>query len=186
VFENNQCCVQHGFLLDRGLATIIDVPFTGAKGTIATDINDRGEIVGAYVDNQGRLHGFALEQGVFQSVDVPFPGAFDTGMNGIAINNSGKIVGTYNSVTGVQGFAYQRNVFTHLNTPRGTSRNGTFVNGINDRGQIVGCVDGLAFQSKENVFLPLYIPFPRACPYQMNNIGELVGAFNGFDGFIRR
>jgi probable HAF family extracellular repeat protein len=47
---------EHGFLLSRGTFTTIDVPngnFTNAFG-----INERGQIVGRYVDASGNVHGF--------------------------------------------------------------------------------------------------------------------------------
>jgi uncharacterized membrane protein len=182
----HNCCEQHGFVFERGVFTQIDVPFPGVLGTLATGINDQGQIVGVYSDNKG-LHGFILDRGEFSSLDVPFPGARDTGFNGMGINNRGEIVGTYNSVTPglyIQGFVFERGVFSHLDTPPGSITNGTFVNGINDRGQIVGCVDGHAFVFEQDVFNPVDIPFEGACPYGINNRGQIVGLFNGFQGFV--
>src|SRR5262245_2109304 len=46
----------HGFLLDQGSYTTIDVP--GAQATFATGINDSGQIVGWYLDAGGGQHGF--------------------------------------------------------------------------------------------------------------------------------
>ena len=40
---------QHGFLLQDGLYTTIDVPLAGVRATIANGINAQGEIVGQYV-----------------------------------------------------------------------------------------------------------------------------------------
>jgi uncharacterized membrane protein len=45
----------HGFLLDQGIYTTIDVP--GAYSTSAYGINDSGQIVGSYSDAFG-THGF--------------------------------------------------------------------------------------------------------------------------------
>jgi hypothetical protein len=44
-----------GFLLDKGVYSIIDVP--GASTTIPFSINNRGEIVGTYVDAGGPTAG---------------------------------------------------------------------------------------------------------------------------------
>jgi uncharacterized membrane protein len=181
----HNCCEQHGFVFERGVFTQIDVPFPGVLGTLATGINDQGQIVGNYLDSKGEGHGFILDRGVFSSVDVPFPGAHDTNTSGI--NNRGEIVGTYNSVTPglyIQGFVFEQGVFSHLDTPPASITNGTFVNGINDRGQIVGCVDGKAFVFEQGVFNPVDIPFEGACPYGINNRGQIVGLFNGFQGFV--
>jgi uncharacterized membrane protein len=49
---------QHGFLLDKGTFTAIDVP--GATRTSALGINARGQIVGFY-DVSGTEHGFLAE-----------------------------------------------------------------------------------------------------------------------------
>lgn len=46
----------HGFLLQRGQLTTIDVP--GAVGTGALGINARGDITGVYVDSSGKNRGF--------------------------------------------------------------------------------------------------------------------------------
>jgi uncharacterized membrane protein len=45
----------HGFLLDKGSYTTLDVP--GAIWTGASGINDSGQIVGSYED-AGGTHGF--------------------------------------------------------------------------------------------------------------------------------
>jgi probable HAF family extracellular repeat protein len=48
--------IQHGFLLDNGTYTTLDVP--GSTSTQAWGINDSGEIVGTYADAGGGQHGF--------------------------------------------------------------------------------------------------------------------------------
>ena len=57
------------FLLDRGRFTRIDVP--GATLTVAHGVNDRGQVVGVYLDAGGRGHGFLWEKGRFTTIDVP-------------------------------------------------------------------------------------------------------------------
>jgi probable HAF family extracellular repeat protein len=59
----------HGFLLDEGAFTPIDVP--GTAGTQAGAINRRGQIVGFFIDTTGTFHGFLLDQGTFTRIDVP-------------------------------------------------------------------------------------------------------------------
>ena len=46
----------HGFLLDQGSYTTLDVP--GSSATYAQGINDSGQIVGYYDDASGARHGF--------------------------------------------------------------------------------------------------------------------------------
>jgi probable HAF family extracellular repeat protein len=48
--------VVHGFLLDNGSYTMLDVP--GSTGTWAYGINDSGQIVGYYYDASEGQHGF--------------------------------------------------------------------------------------------------------------------------------
>ena len=77
----------HGFLLDRGVCTTIDVP--GAQGTQPNDINNRGQIVGQY-EAGGAVHGFLLDRGTFTTIDAPgAPRATQV----IGINDRGEMVG---------------------------------------------------------------------------------------------
>jgi hypothetical protein len=43
--------IVHGFVLDRRKVTTIDFPGAAAPGTVATDINNRSQIVGFYYRN---------------------------------------------------------------------------------------------------------------------------------------
>jgi uncharacterized membrane protein len=52
----------HGFLLDQGNYTTLDVP--GSTNTVTNGINALGQIVGYYSDGAG-IHGFVLEQGSY-------------------------------------------------------------------------------------------------------------------------
>jgi hypothetical protein len=62
-----------GFLLDRGQLTRTDIP--GAVIAVARRINDRGQVVGDYLDVDGRLHGFLGDKGRVTTIDVPAPAA---------------------------------------------------------------------------------------------------------------
>ena len=107
----NDSTGQHGFVLERGVFTSIDVPFSGVTETVAEGINDRGQIVGWYNDifSTGP-HGFVLSfrenkkgrRAVFTSFDVSFPEA--TATFGFGINRRGEIIGIYNDSTGEHGF----------------------------------------------------------------------------------
>ncbi len=109
--------------------TTIDVP--GATLTSASRINNRGQIVGGYVDADGNGHGFLLDKGVFTTIDVP--GATGTGVFGI--NNSGAIAGVYLAGGTEHGFLLDHGVFTTIDPPGSTL---TDAFDINNRGQIVG------------------------------------------------
>ena len=47
----------HGFLLDAGVFTTIDVPFPGSLNTVVRGIDSRGDLAGLFFDAQGN-HGF--------------------------------------------------------------------------------------------------------------------------------
>jgi uncharacterized membrane protein len=109
--------------------TTIDVP--GATFTGAGTINNRGQIVGSYIDVSG-FHGFLLDKGTFTTIDVP--GATSTEAGGI--NARGQIVGFYSEASGAEhGYLLDKGTFTMIDVPGATF---TEANGINARGQIVG------------------------------------------------
>ncbi len=68
------------------------IDFSGASGTLASDINDAGQIVGFYYESAVVWHGFLLSGGVYTPINVTFPGAYNTAAQGI--NKTGQIVGT--------------------------------------------------------------------------------------------
>ena len=147
----------HGFLFDKGrgagrdkgVFTTIDHPDAGSEpgtGTVPFGINDRGRIVGAYLDAGAKAHGFVRDkgrgarrdEGVFTTID--FPGAAAT--LALAINNRDQILGAaINSENTKHGFLLQEGEFTAIDHPDATSEvkgGGTALFGLNDRGQIVG------------------------------------------------
>jgi len=75
----------HGYVQDRRGVTTLDVP--GAVATVALDVNDRGQVVGGYIDAAGRQHGFRYDRGHYTTIDAPRPldpvarGNIATGIN---------------------------------------------------------------------------------------------------------
>lgn len=97
----------HGFLLDEGVLTPIDI--TGGKNLQAYGINPEGEIVGFYTEvATNRMHGFVLDkEGAFTQVDVPVEGAVSTLVR--RNNPKGDLVGNYLDAAGiVHGFLIRR------------------------------------------------------------------------------
>jgi uncharacterized membrane protein len=90
-----------GFVRDsRGNYTRLpDVP--GALTTLPSGFNNRGQVVGFYVDGNGAQHGYLLEQGRFTTIDVPGAVATDA----FGINDRGQIVGAFGTAPapGAQG-----------------------------------------------------------------------------------
>jgi probable HAF family extracellular repeat protein len=75
----------HAYIQDRHGVTTLDAP--GSVATVALDINDRGQVVGGYIDATGRQHGFLYDHGRYTTIDAPRPldplamGSIATGIN---------------------------------------------------------------------------------------------------------
>ena len=130
----------------KGRSTTIDLP--RAAGTSPVDINDRGQILGNYVDTAGGFHSFLLDRGRFTTIDAP-GGAFTFARD---INNRGQIAGfTLDdpvTLAGARGFLLAKGVggpFTPVDVP-GAPRN--LVRGLNDRGQLVGSYENTTTGSR--------------------------------------
>ena len=123
------------FLWRNGVFTTID-PSPGATvGPVAFGINDKGQIVGTYVDTDNNRHGFLLSGGSYTTLDVP--GAVFTVAQGI--NNAGQIVGLYLGTDDTfHGFILSGDVYTTVDVPGSTS---TSIYSINANGEIVGEFD---------------------------------------------
>jgi len=133
-----------GFVLDHGRYLPVAPPrgledlVSGPLGPF--DINDRGQIVGSYLDPAGRERGFLLDRGRNRFVQVDVPGAAGTQAQGI--NDDGQIAGVYSdtgnpSVTGatLRGFLLDHGRYVRLDYPGALSSQ---AQNINDRGQVVG------------------------------------------------
>lgn len=108
----------------------IDIP--GAASTGISQINNLGQMAGAYTDEAGVTHGVLLSAGVVTTLD--YPGAAATVCQGI--NDSGQIVGLYfNSDQVAFGFLWVNGTFTPVSNP---AYAGTYPLGIDDLGNIVG------------------------------------------------
>jgi uncharacterized membrane protein len=138
----------HGFVYtpsrhrDRRFTTI-DIP--GARYALPRDINDRGQIVGGYIDQgavpgpdgsppPGAQHVFLWDQGRVTLIDPPDTAAYP---NAYKINDRGQIVGSRYLADGTQlGYLRQPDgTYVTLDPPGGAQSKGL---GINDRGQVVG------------------------------------------------
>jgi uncharacterized membrane protein len=124
----------HGFFYDKGDFAPIDI--SGAVNTRAEGINNPGDIVGHFTDTTGHEHGFLQDRtGAKRTIDVPFARVTDTFLYGI--NSSGVMVGSYIDDTGTHGFVDVNGVFTTVDAPGTPAGVGTFVQGVNDNGQLV-------------------------------------------------
>ena len=147
--------ISQGFVYANGTFTTISDP-NATAGTFVTGINDSGQLVGYYtavtntpipngVAETSVNYGFVYTNGTFTTIDNPNSGTFGTWLDGI--NNSGQILGYYQDASGVNhGFVDTNGAFTTISDPNALSGpfvlqgplDGTFVNGFNDFGQVVG------------------------------------------------
>lgn len=94
---------QHGEL------TFTQIDFTGASITGVSGINNRGQMVGFFLDAGSVKHGFLLDDGAFTPIDPP--GATVTEANGI--NDRGQIVGAFVDAGGARhGYLLDNGAFT--------------------------------------------------------------------------
>src|SRR5262249_43545346 len=105
---------------------------SAAGRTVATGINDKGQIVGYYTDTQ-QNHGFFLAGvgGGFDPLNDPLAVGF-VGTAADGINDLGTIVGVYRNAAGIdQGFLTGDGIhYTTISDPLGT--NGTLVLGTSN------------------------------------------------------
>ena len=169
----------------RGRITSFDVP--GAKGTEASDINDRGQIVGTFsedtpiVNNSARPRGFLLDRGKLTTID--FPGAALTVAAGV--NNRGQVVGGYLDAQGrPHGYRWDNGRFTTIEVP---GASGTMAGDVNDRGEMIGVVGtnpddprgtmgSRGFLLRGGIYYRFAIPgVAFTQPTKINNRGQIVG-----------
>jgi probable HAF family extracellular repeat protein len=133
----------HGFLFEDGVFTQIDFPEPAPRVhrsvTFATDINDAGDIVGGYNDDDAfeTRRGYILRDGAFSRFDAPQSAMTDL----FGINNVGDIVGEYQDQNGLFSFVFSRKGgFQTLALTGKDKRQISFLlaREINDSGQIVG------------------------------------------------
>jgi probable HAF family extracellular repeat protein len=128
----------HAFLFSGG--TMTDLGTLGGTTSRAYDINDGGQIVGTAVGDDTPEHAFIYRDGSMHDLDAPnrSRSSYASG-----INNSGQIVGAYDTGQYIDGINYfVQNAFTVTN---GVMSNlGTFgsissqATTINNSGQIAG------------------------------------------------
>src|SRR5262245_45253709 len=130
----------------------------------------------------------------FTNLDIPSAGG-DNQPYVFAINNTGQIVGYYNTLwpdaAGTRGFLYDHGTFTTLHHPDAAL--GTIAYGINDAMQIVGHYrDSLGrshgFIYDHGMYTTLDRPGSLSTELNgINNAGDLVGASDfGGNGFVYR
>jgi uncharacterized membrane protein len=136
----------NGFVVRDGVFHLIVVP--NSRTNDAAAINDKGDIVGNVIANDGVAKGYLLHNGTFHI--FRFPGSARTVVSGI--NRDGIIIGHYRAAPIAHnidhGFMVKNGVFTTLDFP---GAHNTFPDAINDEGDIVGSFvlqPGATFESQ--------------------------------------
>jgi uncharacterized membrane protein len=177
----------HGFVLDGGQFTAIDVPFANGSQTQPFGVNGKDQIVGGYfltTIGRGAEQGFLKSGSAFTSIEYPLAEITDAS----GINNAGEIVGDYLDANLAQhGFVAEDGMFQSINVPSAPS--GTVAFGINDLGQIVGdyFTGGRdhGFLLDAGVFSTIDVPFLGSSDTVVrgiNNQGDLVGLYSDSQG----
>jgi probable HAF family extracellular repeat protein len=144
---------EHGFVVELDTRTPSDSTFTeippstfpGGVATQASNITDSDDVCGFWTDGNGNNHGFFGRLGDhFNSFDVHVRGLTVTSTSAFGCSNRGQIVGSFTDSNGnVHGFVFNFGRFFQFDAP-GSSQTaafgvmGTFINAVNDRGDIVG------------------------------------------------
>ena len=131
----------HGFTYDIGSKSFAEVNITGFASTTTTAINNAGDIAGFVVGAGGNDVSFIKEGSTIDWLTGP-TGAVS--VQALGLNNEDQVVGSYTDAAGaMHGFLFDEQSKTYAtidatqNPMKGPGAM-TVLNGINDKGQIVG------------------------------------------------
>jgi uncharacterized membrane protein len=173
--------------------TTFDYPGNG-NGTQPQKINERGDIVGVYVDSLGATRGFVRFSNGNFSAPIVEPNDTENFTQGRGINNLGTVCGDYaGSDDNGHGFFLSRGTFTEYNVPNALA---TLVFGINNVGDFVGTFsegNGIfqAFFNLGGAVTRFTVPGASSTfAYQINNsnqllVGYYVDSSGIFHGYFR-
>ena len=133
-YEGRDRVIRH-FVRDRkGRFARLEDPPRGSDFDEYIDINNRGEMVGFYNDDQGATTTGFLRTRKGRFVDIVVPGSVVTGP--LKINDRRQVVGIYADRGGaVHGFLWDDGRFRTIDVPRASN---TLLLAINNRGQTAG------------------------------------------------
>jgi hypothetical protein len=144
---------EHGFVVKLNTqtpssSTFMEIPptaFAGAVATQVSDITNSNQVCGFWTDAKGNNHGFfgVLGQTLY-TFNVAIPGVTVTSTSPFGCTNQGEIVGSFTDGKGnIHGFIFFGGRFFQFDAT-GSSQTpafgvmGTFINGVDDIGDIVG------------------------------------------------
>jgi hypothetical protein len=169
--------------------TTFDYPGTGIVTTSPQKINERGDIVGEFIDSSGVVRGFIrFSDGSF-SAPIVDPNDTVGFTEGRGINNSRTVVGDYATSDGnLHGFFLSGGTFTEYDVPGALQTN---LLSINEPGELTGTFDpgnGVfeAFIDRGGTITSYSVPGAAATlAYEINNSKKLtVGYFVDASGIL--
>ena len=187
---------RHALLIKKGrYIPIAPDSILGINYRESTNINDRGDITGQMIDENGFVHGFLVIDGQVTILDVP--GATDT--FALGINDSGLVVGYWDlldqngNTLAIYGFTWQDGGFidTKINFPGAA---GSALFGVNARGDLSGVWVPDFFSGIEHGFVcpksapcfsyddPIQGTVPFTDGKEINAHGQVVSIHIGDDG----
>jgi hypothetical protein len=129
-----------GFVYSGGKFTAVNVP--KSNGTQAIGINDKGDVVGLYLDSSNVQHGYVKTGAKYKSIDV----TGGTSTQAWGINNSGQIaVFATSSAGGYESFIYNGKTFKKVSDPN-AGASGTIARSVNGKGDVAGAYYNSAAQ----------------------------------------
>src|SRR6476619_614460 len=158
--------------------TTFDYPGTGVVTTSPQKINERGDIVGEFIDSSGVVRGFVRFSDDSFSAPIVDPNDNVGFTEGRGINNPRTVVGDYVTSDGnTHGFFLSSGTFTEYDVPGALS---TLVLGINNPGDFTGTFsnDNVIFQAFVNIggtLTSFSVPGASSTlAYQINDSNRLV------------
>jgi probable HAF family extracellular repeat protein len=155
----------------NGDLQMLNVP--GATSSVATDINNSGQIVGTFKDTVGD-HGFLYSNGNYTVIDMPG----ELGRTRVGgINDAGTIVGSAYDYGNPNSFVYRNGSFTNFMADGAY----TVAADINNAEQIVGWVGvsgtrrGFLYQGGATTILDLATNGGSTYANTINNLGVIGG-----------
>jgi probable HAF family extracellular repeat protein len=137
-FYNDASGNSHAYKVNQATGKFTAITIPDAVSTVATGINNDGDIVGYSTDSAGDTSSFLLVGSSLTTYQ--FPDGSDT--QALGINDSDQIVGSYLDANGVMhGFELSKplgptSTWLSVDDPNGIGS--TVVNGINNAGDLVG------------------------------------------------
>ena len=199
---------RHAFLWRHGKYVDLNARIDGAVVSQASGLNNRSEVIGVYFDAQGTERNFLLRKGKFIQVDCSaedinnrgwiaglpciwdsgrvtiLPPLQDAGSAGVSqvreINDRGVVVGTSSLAPfSLRAVIWEKGQIMNLGVLPGffDSRG----RGINNRGQVIGTLEGglstsgFLWEDGVMTLLPRLAPEKVSAPLSINDVGEIVG-----------